>query len=190
MKRCWVWVGLASSRRWSSKLGPWCVLLTSLVLAPGCNARYALCDPGDTCEDPEDDIPPAVQTCDLHNFQGSPIGQCIPYVEAGWDTSLVKMAHLPKHQLHCPGSFAGFIGVELPVDNTPPRNVIGCTVHPLATCSSLSHACVPFEEGYDACINQSDAGECMAPYSRQTIVEQDGTSGLMTVCCRDPEEPH
>lgn len=177
---------------WASKaLKSWAapLLIGGSLVTTSCMPRHEFCPSGETCEEPADDPLPGVQSCDLHGFADSPIGQCIPYVDGGWHTSLVKMSYAPKHQLHCPGSFAGFFGVEIPVDATPPRNVIGCTVQPLATCSSLSYACVPFAEGYDACIHQADEDECLDPYPLETMVERDGDGGLITVCCRGPERP-
>jgi hypothetical protein len=190
MKRALEQVGRASLKGHALFAGSLLACGASLLLS-ACRPLPVECYGGDeTCEEPPD-LPPGVQSCDLHSFEGSPTGQCIPYVDAGWHTSLVKMAHLPKSQLRCPPSapFAGFTGVEIPENGSEPRNVIGCSVNPLATCSSLSFACVPFEEDYSACVNQADNRDCQYGYYKvKTTVEEDGVGGQITVCCPLPED--
>lgn len=165
-----------------------CLVIVLASTALGCISPLESCNEGDTCAEEVEDPPLAIQ-CDLHAFHGSPVGQCVPYVEATWDMALVRMAHIPKHQLHCPDSapFSGFSGVELPERNAAPRNVIACTVNPLATCPSLAFACVPFEEDYPACVVQSGSLACPPEYDHiETTVDAEGDT--KTVCCREPQQ--
>lgn len=162
-------------------------LTTTFLLASvlaGCGPGVgSTCDEHEACEMPERS--PGVQGCDLRSFQGSPEGVCIPLVDAGWHTALVRMTFLPKAALRCPPSapFAGLWGLEVTRPGGVPRRVIGCSVNPLATCAALSFACVPFEEGYPACIHQDGPQVCPDTYPVETRVEKDGEGGDVTVCC-------
>jgi hypothetical protein len=116
---------------------------------------------------------------------------CIPHVDAGWHTALVRMAYPEEGPLHCPASaeWAGLWGEEITDNGAEPRRVIGCSVLPLATCGSTNWACVPFEEDYPACIHQARPQDCPEPYDAETPEEQQGDGGEVTVCCRAFREP-
>lgn len=142
------------------------------------------------CERPTDP-PLTTQTCELHAFDDSAAGFCVPYVDNGWHLGLFRMAHLPRSQLRCPltAPNAGLVGEEIPFDRVVPRRVIGCSVNPVATCSSTAFACVPFEIEYPACISQDGPQDCPADYPDEIRVEKDGDGGEVTVCCRDAVDP-
>lgn len=173
-----------------------------LVAAGSLSMAVCACDPRGLqyCGVPESasaecerltDPPLTTQTCELHAFDDSAAGFCVPYVDNGWHLGLFRMAHLPRSQLRCPPTApnAGLVGEEIPFDRVVPRRVIGCSVNPVATCSSTAFACVPFEIEYPACISQDGPQDCPADYPDEIRVEKDGDGGEVTVCCRDAVDP-
>lgn len=166
--------------------------IVAAVCLAGCElADLDDCETYDTCDPPQPEVTAGVQGCDLHVFQGSPVGVCVPHVGAGWHTALVRMAHMPKDELRCPDSapFPGLSGQEVTPLGVAPRRVIGCSVQPLATCTALSFACVPFEQDYPACVNQEGSQSCPTSYAARTLIEKDGEGGTTTICCMDPPIP-
>ena len=158
-----------------------------LLFLPGCGTdRWSCDDP--TCEPEPEDVPPGVQACDLHTFDEAPEGICIPHVDAGWHTALVRMVPRDAPPPHCPPSAAwvGLWGEEIVRYGAEPRRVIGCSVLPLATCDSLNWACVPYERDYPPCVLKDAQRECPAAYPRSTQVEPDGSAEPTLVCCADP----
>jgi hypothetical protein len=136
-------------------------------------------------------LPANLLSCDLHAYEHSPTGICIPYVAAGWDTALVRMVpQSEKDTTACPETapYAGLTGIEITPDGSPGRFVLGCSVLPLATCESLSHVCVPFEKDYPACVLRVSQDDCPGGYSFVTTVAPHGAFAPTTVCC-NPDEP-
>ena len=129
-----------------------------LTFCAGCSKDVAreVCETGDCSDTPSGTTAPTTgglpfdtPSCDLHGFAGAPTGICIPHVDAGWHTALVRK--VPKEETPtCPRSaqWAGFLGEEIAREGATPLQIIGCSVNPLATCSDYSWACVPFEADY------------------------------------------
>lgn len=143
------------------------------------------------CETDDDHPPGTAQACQLETFEGPLTGTCIPYVDAGWHTALVKMAFPEQGALDCPDTapFAGMAGQEIPAGDTEPRLVIACSVNPLPRCPSVIFGCVPEEVDYPPCVLQSGSQRCPDPYPIPTAVQQPGAGGEVTVCCEAPEAP-
>jgi hypothetical protein len=163
-----------------------------LSLGVGCTKkRTTKCDPADDCEAPVEEPPIGTLTCDLLVHKGSPTGICTPYVDAGWDLALVKMAYLEDGPFDCPKSaeWPGLWGEEITDVNIAPRSVLACSVHPFATCSDASLACVPKEEGFPPCAIQTGHQDCLGLYMTKTEVKPYGGGDLSTVCCKGLEDP-
>jgi hypothetical protein len=178
----------------SLRIAPLMLGAAASVLLVGCTREPAYeCNPADDCEAPVKEPPFGTVACDLHSFKGSPAGICTPYVDAGWDLALVKMDYLEAGQtrFECPESaeWAGLWGEEVAYWNIAPRSVLACSVHPLATCSDLSLACVPKEEGFPPCAIQTGKHDCPPPYSGPTEVKPYGGGDRSTVCCKHFEDP-
>ena len=181
MKPIQLWVTM-SSRGYRAAL----LLLgvMSFVCAPGCSYEQFTCKE-EGCDPEPDEPPPGVQACNLHTFDESPAGICIPHVDAGWHTALVRMVPRDAPQPRCPPSAAivGLWGDEIVRYGAEPRRVIGCSVFPLATCASLNWACVPDEPDYPPCVVKDAQTECPAAYPLSTRVEPDGSAEPTLVCC-------
>ena len=167
------------------------VLYTSLPIAvvfcaltQGCGRAYHFCEDPACAPEPDEPLP-GVQACDLHTFDESPAGICIPHVDAGWHTALVRMVPRDAPQPRCPPSAAivGLWGDEIVRYGAEPRRVIGCSVFPLATCASLNWACVPDEPDYPPCVLKDAQSECPPAYPLSTRVEPDGSAEPTLVCC-------
>lgn len=175
----------------------WAVSAIALIAlsTAGCrNTGLGYCSQAgapDDCEVLIEDLPPGTLTCDTSPAVESPLGTCVPYVDAGWHTVLARMAFLPKHLLTCPESApnAGLYGVEIPETGAMPRRVVGCSVNPYSSCPSPGLTCVPFELDYAACITQSGPHDCPDDYPQRTSVEEDGLGAEATICCRPPPQP-
>ncbi len=190
MKRAAMQAGEGTARP-----GFWSYLFCGLsfVAHAGCNphAGQAACETDDCASDDTSDQPPTgVQSCDLHAFAGSPTGICIPHVDAGWHTALVRMVPKSSGMPTCPASaqWPGLKGEEITPPGIEPRLVVGCSVNPMSTCESTSWACVPFEQDYPACVLQTDQDACPDPYPLETRVTPQGGGAPSTVCCRLPED--
>jgi hypothetical protein len=164
------------------------------VLLLGCELSGSReCNPGDDCETSVEEPPFGTMICHLPEQEASLIGICIPYVDAGWHTALVRMAYPEEGELTCPESakWPGLWGAELTAPNVERRNVIGCSVQPSTTCGHLSMACVPREEDYPPCVLQANQNSCpgsdsaLIPYTVLTKVEPYGGGDPTTVCCQE-----
>lgn len=165
------------------------------VLLVGCTPSYfESCPAGEagTCE--ETPTPPVgVQSCDLHTFDetsgDSSRGICIPHLDAGWHTALVKTAPQTDPKPQCPAvaEWAGLVGEEIPPPGMEPRHIVGCSVFPLATCASINWACIPFAAGYTACVLKDDQNQCEGPYKFEALVTPEGGGDPTIVCCAGPD---
>jgi hypothetical protein len=161
------------------------------VLLLGCEPSGSRqCDPGEDCEAPVEEPPFGTLTCNLPVYKGSPTGICTPYVDAGWDIALVKMAYLEDGPFDCPKSaeWAGLWGEELTNPYITPRSVLACSVQFFATCADPSSVCVPKEEGFPPCLVQSGRHGDSDPYNLKTEVKPYDGSDLSTVGCISPYE--
>jgi hypothetical protein len=119
---------------------------------------------------------------------------CVPHVDAGWQSALVRKMPVSEGRPGCPQSaeWAGLFGQEIGPPDGVAQYVVGCSVNPLATCPDYSWACVPYEPAYQACVVQLEQGSCPGPgsgYTLKIIVDPEGGGAPTTVCCLESEGP-
>jgi hypothetical protein len=198
MLRWFVCIGRAAWA-WSLRgirLGPPCALA---LAALACNARWSECDDESSAEcdlsieqppvePPTDDPYAGTLTCPLSLTRDPEQGICQPLVDNGWHLGLFRIEDLPEEQLRCPdiAPSSGLEGMEIALDRTTPRRVLGCSITPFPTCESEGAlVCVPSERGFRTCVSQDGPQDCPFPeYPEEIAVEKDGDGGLVTVCCR------